>query len=463
MNKNTAPFFKTLFYIILILSIALRVALACANKGYANDDHLEISSLIIDKGKIPEPQDCWQCYQSKFYHYTVAKLWSFFKIDDNMDRKKLGQLVNALAGILTILICWLIIKKQPFRDSIKLVCFSLIALNPGLIAINSQATNDSFIILFGTIVLYSLYKLMAKPTVINFLVVILFSILAGLTKNNSLIILIGVIMVLILKIVSTKNYKFSLNKGYLGGLIIFIITTIPAVGYFGEYYGKYKKYGKPVVYNTPTGDIPHFFKKTNFARPGVQSIAGGYFTFRIFDMIKNPVITNDDKIYPLHRTSVWSQLYGRAHFIYFDFWPAGWQCTDPKMMSVGRVALSLALFPSLFLLLGIFMEFRVWSSLFFRRSLDFLKENNDWIFHIFLIGNLIFIVLFTVVGRDYSFMKTIYILPGLLAMVIPMLRGLDYAYKYILKFKASVIFYAIILILLASYVIPIMHLISRLD
>ena len=27
--------------------------------------------------------------------------------------------------------------------------------------------------------------------------------------------------------------------------------------------------------------------------------------------------------YPLHQTSLWSQLYGRLHFVHFDRWPQG--------------------------------------------------------------------------------------------------------------------------------------------
>ncbi|HEY4787705.1 MAG TPA: phospholipid carrier-dependent glycosyltransferase [Bacteroidales bacterium] len=460
---NTSSF-KVLLYLIFTLAVSFRIVLAAVNKGYANDNHLKVSTLILETGKIPEPQDCWECNQQKLYHFTVAKLWTFLQLNTDKERFLLAQLINAIAGIFTIVICWLFIKKQPFRESAKLLCFSLVALNPGLIAINAQASNDSFVILFGTIVIYSLYKLMNKPTIKSFLILLIFSILAGITKTNSLVLIVGVISVLVIKIISNGNYKFSLNKGYWGSLIIYLIATMLTVGYFGEYFSNYKKYGKPLVYTVPTGEMPHLYKKTSFFRPGVQSIIEGYFTFRIIDMIKHPIITNDKYSYPLHRTSVWSQLYGRANFIYFDDWPPGpWQCNDPKMMTIGRVALSLALIPFLFFLFGLIMDFRIWSALFFRRKIDFLRNSNEWIFHIFIVGYLIFIILFTAIGRDFSYMKMIYIFPGILAVLIPLLKGGEYVYKNILKNRILFLtFHVIIFVLLLSYLVPIINLITRL-
>jgi hypothetical protein len=273
-----------------------------------------------------------------------------------------------------------------------------------------------------------------------------------------------VISVFVIKILSNRNYRFSLKTGYLGGLICYLAITIPTVGYFGEYYSYYKKYGKPIVITVPTGKIPHLYKKTSFFRPGVRSIVEGYFTFRIIDMIQHPIITNDKYSYPLHRTSVWSQLYGRANFIYFDDWPPGpWQCSDPKMMAVGRVILTLAFFPALIFLFGLFIDFRIWSALFLKRSIDFLKNSSEWIFHIFFLGYLIFIILFTAVGRDFSYMKMIYILPGVLTVLIPLLKGLDWVYKYILKNRIIfLIFHAIIFALMVYYIIPIINLVTKL-
>ncbi len=465
MLSNDSPFLKSLIYFILAVSAALIITLAIVNDGSANDIHLEVSELIIAKGKTPEYTDCWQCYHPKFYHQTVAKSWTWFEITSKENRIIFAQLINAFAGIFTLLIFLIFILGQPFNRMVQLVSFSMVALNPRFIAIHTQATNDAFLILFGTLMIYALYQFLKKPSLRFFLFILIASILAGVTKGNSFILMSGVVVVFLFKIISTQNFKLSVGKNYLGSLLVFLAMNFLLVGYFGGYYDDFKKYDHPFMYNTPVGEAPNFLEETTFRRPGVKSIASGYFTFRFFDMIKNPTITNEyGDNYPLHRTSVWSQLYGRSHFLYFDNWPAGkWQSNNPAMMNVGRGALILALIPSILFLLGFFKDLKKWRRLFSERSFNFLNENPSWMFSIFNVGFLVFIILFTAFGRDYSFMKIIYLFPGILAAMIPLLKGFDWGFNFLKKSKiGTAIFQMSIFVLLILYIIPILNLISKL-
>src|SRR3989442_15182227 len=54
-----------------------------------------------------------------------------------------------------------------------------------------------------------------------------------------------------------------------------------------------------------------------------------------------------------HRTSLWSQLYGRAHFSHFAQHPPSWRNTSPLVVTVGRLIFVLALLPTAFLLAGV--------------------------------------------------------------------------------------------------------------
>ena len=465
MFSNDSPFLKSLIYFILAISAALMITLAIVNDGSANDIHLEVSELIITKGKTPEYTDCWQCYHPKFYHQTVAKYWAWFEITSKKNRIIFAQLINAFAGVFTLLICLIFILGQPFNRMVQLVSFSMVALNPRFIAIHTQASNDAFLILFGTLMIYALYQYLKKPSLRFFLLILMASVLAGVTKGNSFVLMSGAIVVFLFKIISTQNFKLSIGKNYLGSLLVFLVLNFLLVGYFGGYYANFKKYDHPFMYNTPVGEAPSFLEETTFRRPGVKSIASGYFTFRFFDMIKNPTITNEyGDNYPLHRTSVWSQLYGRSHFLYFDNWPAGkWQSNDRTMMNVGRGALILALIPSILFLLGFFKDLKKWGKLFPERSFNFLNKNPDWMFSIFNVGFLVFIILFTAFGRDYSFMKVIYLFPGILAAIIPLLKGFDWGFNFLKKSKMGIaIFQISIFVLLAFYIIPIINLISKL-
>ena len=133
------------------------------------------------------------------------------------------------------------------------------------------------------------------------------------------------------------------------------------------------------------------------------------------------------------------------------------------MMNVGRGALILALFPSILFLFGFFKDLKIWWKLFSKKNLKFLNENADWMFSIFNVGFLTFIILFTAFGRDYSFMKVIYLFPGILAAIIPLMKGFDFGFRFLEKSKIGfTVFQMSIFVLLIFYVIPVFNLIGKL-
>lgn len=445
------------------MAVVFRIALAYVNDGKANDDHLRVSLTILNDGKIPIAEDCWQCYHPKLYHFTVAQLWSFLRLKTERGRYISAQLLNAVAGVITILILWVFLRGRPVSDRVKLLLFGMIALNPRLIGINAQATNDSFVILFSTAALFFLYRYICTLSIKNYLLLLTFAILAGLTKGNALVIIVGIAVVFVVKIIATHNFQLNLTKGYAGGAIVFLLTTAPIVGFFGQYYGNYIRKGDPIALNAKMGQELYLFRETSFRRPGVKSIASAYFTFRLLDMIRKPKINNSKNSYPTHRTSVWSQLYGRTHFIYFDDWPKGiWQSDDFMMMQVGRATLILALFPSLAFLVGIIRGCRTWLFALRKRSLEFLSSSNEWIFHVFVAGYLVFIVVFTALYRDFCSMKIIYLFPGLLAALALFAEGLEEVYCFLPRRRIVAGFLDAVMVMLPIlYLIPIVNLIQK--
>lgn len=454
---------KLILGIIFLLAISFRLVLAFVNDGSSNDDHGEVANLITRHGKLPDPKACWQCYHPKLYHYSVSKLCALFQLNDKVPRDRLAQLINAFAGILTLLLIWKFISQQRFRDDVKLISFALIALNPRLIAIHSQISNDAFIILFGSLIIYSLYQFIDKGDKKHFFSLLFFSVLAGLTKTSSSILFIGVILVLLCKVIQSKKYSLDFRKGFLTSLFIYVIVYLGSLALLGEYRSTYKKYQTFVVYNSPIYDPPNLLTKTTYRRAGIQSIVEGYFTFRIIDLIQNPKISNDEKEYPKHRTSIWSQLYGRCHFIYFDNWPPNkWQSDNPKILNVGRLALFLALLPLAFLIIGLIHYIKICYRQLFKKN-ENKKQKHEWIFSIFMLGFISFIILFTALGRDFSFMKIIYLFPGILAFVLPLLMGCKLALSYLENNRLALsLSYTWICILMLTYLIPIVDLMSKL-
>ena len=70
-----------------------------------------------------------------------------------------------------------------------------------------------------------------------------------------------------------------------------------------------------VVTNQPASPLPHLIEKTNPTRPGLTSVVDGLLTFRYVDLLRHPRNTQGRRVYPRHRTSVWTQVYARTHSI----------------------------------------------------------------------------------------------------------------------------------------------------
>ena len=205
------------------------------------------------------------------------------------------------------------------------------------------------------------------------------------------------------------------------------LATVPLLG---RYWYNYRRYGSPFYiswWDKPP--YPFFMEKTYYGNPGVTSIASSYLTFRLVDLIKNPVIsdyvTDVFPYYPLHRESLWTQLYARAHFVYFTGWPPTWQTNSKVIFNMGRIIFILALVPTFILLLGIMREAKKWIVDTVKWKFSFIEKSNDWIFGIFFLLYVLFISTYTFIYRDLSFMKVIYIYPALLPAIYLFTQGVE--------------------------------------
>lgn len=428
---------KKIVIAIFLLAGVLRLSLSVVNYQ-ANDNHYEIIDIIKNRGVSAARCGAAESFHPKLYHCTIAYICKIppfrhvpiepFHIQGRL-QIVLAQLANCIAGLVTIYIVWLFLKNTALPEKIKLICFSIVALNPGLIGINGQATNDSFVIMFSTAALYSLYLFFKSRKNKYFFYLTAFSILAGLSKGNGLVLFPGILLTFVLKLIASKNYSLNPKKGYLSLILCFFTIYLMIVPVLGQYYYNYRNFGSAFVINRNTDPSPGFFKNTYIKNPGVTSIANSYFTFRIINMLKYPTIANEAMNYPLHRTSVWSQLYGRTHFIFFDMWPPIWQTDNPVYLKIGRIILALALFPSLALLFGIINEAGMWIKNLVKMGYAFINDTNDWIFDIFFFGYFLFIICYTLKYRDFCAMKAIFVFPALLPTIYLFSKGIDRIYR----------------------------------
>ncbi len=410
---------RTIVIAILFISLGLRLVLAFINRQ-ANDDHMEVINWIVSKG-IPQKNDCGICYQPKFFYVISADILTNLSIESSIHRIIAIQLFNALLGFFTIIFFWKFIDKQPFKDSTKLLLFAFFAFNPCLTAINIQATNDTLVILGGVMSVYFCDLFFKNITLDNFIFLMVSLFICSLTKTTGILIFLVVSVFFILKIIAQPNInqKLQLSKYFVSSILILTGVVIFAGGYY-TYYKNYKSL--PTSAWSNADPPPSFFKETTFSvgfpgRPGVLNIAKGFFTFRYFDMIRQPYINNEVDNYPIHRTSLWSQLYGRTVFLHFDQWPPTWQTQAPFIIFVGRVLIILGVIP-LFLFLsglagGIFLFFKN----ILKSGKTYLASENNYLHLGITLALFAATIKYSYDIRDFSAMKSIYIFPGFICFI----------------------------------------------
>ena len=423
---------KSLFVSIFVLAMVLRFLLAAVNSE-SNDYHFDVISMIMDQNEIPAFDDCPECFQPKLFHLSMAVILKILPFDSLSIQIRIVQLINCIAGGITLYFVYLFISTLAFTRRIKIISFALVALNPKFIGINAQATNDSLVILFSTICLYYLLQFFQQGNLKSFLLMSGSAILAVLTKGNGLVLFPIILTVFLTNMLFfRKNSQISIPRQLLL-LLTFSFIYFLSVPFLGQYYEKYKKTGSPFTINQDKDPAPHFVKRTFIKKPGVTSVVDSYFTFRFIDLLKTPLISNDSVNYPLHRTSLWTQLYGRTFSVHFDMWPHSWQTNNNVVKFIGRCIFILALIPSLFLIVGAIKILRSVVIDFIkiikhRNKIDF---NIKWIYFTIIMAYLLFIISYSFQYRDYSTMKAIFIFPGLIAFLYTIMYGMDYIYKKI--------------------------------
>jgi hypothetical protein len=401
--------------IVLVVGVLLRLALAAVNTQ-ANDDHLSTIRIIARENRLPHAYETWEAFQPKLYHLTVALAWKLSPVQWDPVLIRIAQLISCAAAIGTLVAVRRFLGGLPLRPSVRLMSFAMVAMNPKLIGLAAQATNDSFVILFGTLALASAYAYLRERRGPPLLSMTIFAVLAALAKGNGIVVFGAAAAALIHGLVRRVRTPSPARRVQAGQVAFFIVASLVLVVAFGSYRQNARDLGSPFAINGPRAPRPLFVERTSVYRPGITSIVDGYLTFRFVGLLRRPAITQDKIHYPLHRTSLWSQVYGRAHFVHFDQWPPSWSDESPLVLWIGRAILVLALLPTAMLLLGLARGTgRVLASL---RQRDVTAERlGEEMFVLCALGYVAFLIVYTLTYRDFSTMKAEFLFPGLLVFL----------------------------------------------
>src|SRR5215468_5726251 len=454
--------FKKAALWVFACGVLLRIALALVN-DQANDVHMNVIKIMAYENRIPENAEDREAFQPKLYHATVAAFLKILRPQSAQVETIIAQLISCAAGIFTVLLAYrFFISEVEVSEKVGFIAFSLLALNPVLIGINAQATNDSFVILFGSLAFYFGWHFFHDPRNIDFVWMLITATLAGLSKANGLVIFIAILAVFTIGVFRSQGslsrstaalYGFFFLAGYL--------AVVPAVG---PYWKFYRLYGSPFVTNADPGAAASSPDK----KPETSAIVDALFTFRFLDLLKNPYRANRWKgdsserlalfnggPFPLHQNSAWSQLYGRTHSVHFDAWPPLWQVpigewpygnwARPLVFNIERLIFLCALLPTLLMLMG-FLRSLFSAGRWLTATEGPEHRLSDWLLDFTVVGYVLFIV--TLVLKEpenVGWFKSIYVFPGFFAFLIFFARECDHLYLWLkekntLRLSADTIF-----------------------
>ena len=426
--------YKILFLIILFLSIGLRIGLVSVNRE-ANDPHDEVITYIIENNALPEKDDCWECFQPKLFHYTTAKILQIPLLEeartDQSDMVLQLEIINLIASIFILITIAVFIHQLPVgNENLKLISFALVALNPKLIGINAQFTNDTFAILFSSLALYFTSRYLMKQKWSLFLLMIVFTILGISTKTNVWVIAIAIFMSLLVKAWTGKE-KFM--RIFLIAMLYAISTlTISTLNPLNQYIHNMKEHDAPVLLNMEKKEFPNYFHKTEVGRPGILSIYDGFFSFRYFDLLQHPLIEVGESYTPT-RTSLWTMLYARTHSLHFSNYPETWAAEGEKGFNLSRAIFIFALPPTILILFGFLLEIFYTLKSFFKRDKNLSSNHLDGLSAITFFGYVSFIIIYALSYRDFSVMKPVFMYPAILFLPVFFMRTVEFIRSWLGK------------------------------
>jgi len=355
-----------------------------------------------------------------------------------------AQMVNFVAGMITLIIAWIFIKGLPFKNNLlKLLAFALTALNPALLGINAQATNDTFVILFCTLALYFTYLFCQKQKIGTFVLILLFTELGVVSKPNAWVTVIAILLILIVR--ASTNKVQSKNAWLFSVAFLIMIPVLTVINPLSQYIVNFQNFGTPIPMTQRRVPLPYLAaytpgcepQKINpanvYCRPGILSVKSGFFTFKIIDLLEHPRNEGVSEGYPAFRTSFWTFMYAGAHSIHFLNFPDAWSTTGTEGFTNARGIFILALLPTILILIGLVIEVTLFLKGVFRRDPALIESTSHGLFACTFIGYLLFVAIYTYMYRDFSFMKAIFAFPALLTFPYLFLRAAEPLYALLSK------------------------------
>lgn len=378
-----------------------------------NDDHVTPILLWMQDGHFPGATDCWECFQPPLFYGIIKSIAQPFGLESASD---ILTIIRSINFLFSSTILWLMLKymsRLNLQQAIKIPFMLFWALNPELISIGGLNTNDTWLILLGLILYPLLEQYWLSQGKKHAAIILIIITIAGLSKGNGLVLMLGFIAMFCMLVMARK---FALKR--MSTTLLGIAVSIVLIAFGGLYVKKQKDHGDPFIINQTKPVQANFWKADTVfqGRPGVTSVAETFFTFRFINLMEEPFNQND-KIYPKHRTSFFTQLYGQYSNYFFESHPASWHTTnnDAKNFILVNYVIHLPLF-LIFVLALLVAGIRS-----FKNPFSLQTMHGFWIF-LFLA----FVIRYSYIYRDFSNMKLLFMFPVLFALISIFKAGMEW-------------------------------------
>jgi hypothetical protein len=241
--------YRNLTLVVFVVAISLRLLLCWGNSPEnAFDNHYRPIALIVQTGKIPAKDDCFQCYQPPVFYYSsamAAKTLINLGITDKEIIEKILQFINCIYVILTIPLTYLILKKFGLSETSRLIAFSLICFLPRHIFMSAMHSNDSLAYLGVSLCTYLLLVTIERG--LPWPLACLLGITVTLTifvKYTALIVLPMVAVPL----ASLLFIKSAIPRAKTATAIL-LALLVPLILYGNYMFNNYRDYGKVLPWN----------------------------------------------------------------------------------------------------------------------------------------------------------------------------------------------------------------------
>jgi hypothetical protein len=405
---NRTPFERKARW-VLALAFALRLALALINMD-AFDPHMPVVASIAYDHFVPDKNDAWEGFQPKLWHATVAMVLRVVPTHHIRDITRIAQSINVIAGMGTLLLLMGFLRRLDVSEFTKTVAFGLVALNPMMIGIDAQATNDSFVIFFGTLALFHGYNFFQRPNWTSLGWMTLGATLAVMTKGNGLVIAVAIVCAFGVAILNRERR----NRTWVAQCLLFVALVVVSMAALGPYGRHEVVYGDPFITNMGADPSPpqffHYVPATK--AEGVTTGVDWFFKIHPIDLMQDPHNHHTKRLF---RTSLWTVIYAEWHFVHSDSWPFTWDDDRRWVKWLGRCILLLALLPTAIFISGLLRG--VYGS-----ARDLMKKQlsgaglSRALMTGTAVGAFLFVAIYSYRCRDYECAKPIFFFPAMLAL-----------------------------------------------